>query len=124
MFNFVYFLEIDKSLTSFRFKLPFRPRCRHYLTAAFFFGTLQHPLPPKLCFAPPAAYDCKFFPLLSDWCVPNTQQPTEKQDKQLNDKLFSEREEFIRRCVLAAREVIKNGYKLSVPRVSIEAVAE
>ena len=42
--------------------------------------------------------------------------PTEKQDKQLLDKLYTEREGIVRKAVLAIQNVIRNGYRFSEPK--------
>lgn len=47
------------------------------------------------------------------WC-PNV-IPPEKQDKQLLDKMYAEREGIVQKCVKALQTVITNGYKFSEP---------
>ncbi|MDD6430970.1 MAG: phage/plasmid primase, P4 family [Ruminococcus sp.] len=42
--------------------------------------------------------------------------PTEKQDKQLLDKLYAEREGIVRKAILAMQRVIHNGYRFSEPK--------
>ena len=41
--------------------------------------------------------------------------PKEKQDKQLLDKMYAEREGIVRKAVRAAQQVIANGYRFSEP---------
>ena len=41
--------------------------------------------------------------------------PLEKQDKQLQDKMFEEREGIIHRAVMAFRTVLENGFRFSEP---------
>lgn len=55
------------------------------------------------------------------WC-PNV-IPPEKQDKQLLDKMYAEREGIVQKCVKALQAVIRNGYKFSEP-VSVIAARE
>ena len=55
------------------------------------------------------------------WC-PNV-IPLEKQDKQLLDKMYAEREGIVQKCVKALQAVIRNGYKFSEP-VSVIAARE
>lgn len=47
--------------------------------------------------------------------------PKEKQDKQLLEKLYAEREGIVYRFVLALRDVIKNGYCFDEPECVIRA---
>jgi len=42
--------------------------------------------------------------------------PPEKQDKQLLDKLYAEREGIVRKAAMAMMKVIKNGYRFSEPK--------
>jgi len=42
--------------------------------------------------------------------------PEANQDKQLLDKLYSEREGIIHKCILALQDVIKNGYTFTEPQ--------
>jgi len=42
--------------------------------------------------------------------------PPEKQDKQLLDKLYAEREGIVRKAAMAMIKVIKNGYRFSEPK--------
>lgn len=42
--------------------------------------------------------------------------PPEKQDKQLLDKLYAEREGIVRKAILAMQTVIRNGYRFSEPK--------
>lgn len=39
--------------------------------------------------------------------------PPEKQDKQLSDKLYAERDGIVRKAVLAVQNVIRSGYRFS-----------
>lgn len=41
--------------------------------------------------------------------------PPQEQDKHLLDKLYAEREEIVRQCILAFREAYQNGYRFSIP---------
>ncbi len=41
--------------------------------------------------------------------------PKEKQDKQLLDKMYAERDGIVRKAVMAAQQVIANGYRFSEP---------
>ena len=50
--------------------------------------------------------------------------PENKQDKELESKLYAERIEFIRRCVLSAVEVIRNGYRIHIPEASRTALEQ
>ena len=47
--------------------------------------------------------------------------PVEKQDKQLLDKMYAEREGIVQKCVKALQTVISNGYKFSEPESVIAA---
>lgn len=47
--------------------------------------------------------------------------PVEKQDKQLLDKMYAEREGIVQKCVKALQTVITNGYKFSEPESVIAA---
>lgn len=47
--------------------------------------------------------------------------PIEKQDKQLLDKMYAEREGIVQKCVRALQTVISNGYKFSEPESVIAA---
>ncbi len=47
--------------------------------------------------------------------------PPEKQDKQLLDKMYAEREGIVQKCVKALQTVIANGYKFSEPESVITA---
>ena len=49
--------------------------------------------------------------------------PPEKQDKQLLDKLYAEREGIVRKAAMAMMKVIKNGYRFSEPK-SVTAARE
>ena len=42
--------------------------------------------------------------------------PPEKQDKQLLDKMYTEREGIVQKCVAALQMVIRNGYRFSEPQ--------
>lgn len=53
------------------------------------------------------------------WC-PNI-IPLEKQDKQLLDKMYAEREGIVQKCVKALQTVITNGYRFSEPASVIAA---
>lgn len=50
--------------------------------------------------------------------------PKNKQDGNLENKLYAERGEFIRRCILSAVKVIRNGYKLPIPEASNAALEQ
>ena len=50
--------------------------------------------------------------------------PIEKQDKELLDKMFAEREGIVQKCVKALQTVIANGYKFSEPESVVAARAE
>ena len=50
--------------------------------------------------------------------------PPEKQDKQLLDKMYAEREGIVQKCVKALQTVINNGYKFSEPESVIAARSE
>lgn len=50
--------------------------------------------------------------------------PAEKQDKQLLDKMYAEREGIVQKCVKALQTVINNGYKFSEPESVIAARSE
>jgi P4 family phage/plasmid primase-like protien len=47
--------------------------------------------------------------------------PPEKQDKQLLDKMYAEREGIVQKCVKALQTVISNGYRFSEPASVIAA---
>lgn len=47
--------------------------------------------------------------------------PPEKQDKQLCDKMFEERESIIKKCVFSLKKVISNGYRFDVPDSVVSA---
>lgn len=49
--------------------------------------------------------------------------PPEKQDKQLLDKLYAEREGIVRKAAMVMMKVIKNGYRFSEPK-SVTAARE
>ena len=42
--------------------------------------------------------------------------PPEKQDKQLSDKLYAERDGIVRKAVLTVQNVIRSGYRFSEPK--------
>lgn len=50
--------------------------------------------------------------------------PPEKQDKQLLDKLYAEREGIVYNCVMALKDVISNGYVFDEPKNVTAARAE
>ena len=50
--------------------------------------------------------------------------PPEKQDKQLLDKMYAEREGIVQKCVKALQTVIANGYKFSEPETVTAAREE
>ena len=49
--------------------------------------------------------------------------PLEKQDKQLLDKMYAEKEGIVQKCVAALQTVIKNGYKFTEPESVLAARA-
>lgn len=49
--------------------------------------------------------------------------PPEKQDKQLLDKMYAEKEGIVQKCVVALQAVIKNGYKFIEPECVLAARA-
>ena len=49
--------------------------------------------------------------------------PLEQQDKQLLDKMYSEKEGIVQKCVKALQTVIKNGYKFTEPESVLAARA-
>jgi P4 family phage/plasmid primase-like protien len=50
--------------------------------------------------------------------------PPGKQDKQLLDKLYAEREGIVHKCVMALKDVIANGYTFDEPESVVTARAE
>ena len=50
--------------------------------------------------------------------------PLDKQDKQLLDKMFAEREGIVYRSIMALKRVIANGYRFSEPDSVIQARAD
>ena len=50
--------------------------------------------------------------------------PKEKQDKHLIDKLYAERDGIVKKCILALKKVIDNGYNFDEPASSIKALKE
>jgi P4 family phage/plasmid primase-like protien len=49
--------------------------------------------------------------------------PIEKQDRNLVEKMFEEREAIIRDCIYAAAEVVRRGYRFTIPEASKKALA-
>ena len=50
--------------------------------------------------------------------------PPEKQDKQLLDKLYAERDGIVYKAVMAFRDVIQNGYRFTEPQSVVDARRE
>lgn len=50
--------------------------------------------------------------------------PKDEQDKLLCDKMFSEREAIVYRCIISVKKVIENGYRFDVPEECLKELEE